>query len=831
MVGRRAELRQFGSLLKSTARAGRGGAVLVRGEAGLGKTRLVRVFARRARRAGFAAHVGHVLDFGASGGGALGELLLSLLRLAPDAPEEARRAAIEQAVARRRVREVDRLFLADLLDLPLGAELRTTFDAMTSAARLEGRTACLARLLRRSARRKPCLVVVEDVHWADRAKLESLASLARGARHAPYLLVMTTRPEGDPIDGAWRAATEGAALLTLDLAPLAVEEAQRLAARYLAADSAEARHCIGRAGGNPLFLEQLLLSARSGELERLPGSVQSVVLARVDRLGPPERRVIQAAAVLGQRFAPEVVAYLLDVPAISCEALVRANLLRPSAGEFSFAHALIWEGVYGALLKRRRYELHRRAAQWFATRDAVLHAEHLDRAEDAAAPAAYLAAARQQAEHYRHLAALDLIRRGLALATDALQRHQLHLLESELERELGRAKPALKAARQAHAAAGHGLERVRALIAIAEALRVRDRIAPALIRLDRAERLLGATEHPLERSRLHHLRGNLYFPLGRMGECLREHEKAMMQAKFAASIEGEVRALGGLGDALYALGRFKSAFEHFERCVAQAEAHGLGRIAVANRPMLPACASLLGRLEDNRRHGELAIQAAVRAGNRRAELVARTALSFGELDARAIDRVLKETAACLRLLKSVEAPRLHQEVLGLRSVALVRAKGRHLEATALAREAVARARRTGLSYFGPWLLAMLAFATEDAAERAAALAEGEALLAKGVLSHNLVGYYGLAIEIGIETNALDEAVRHADALEAALREEPPPRSVHQAAVARTLAAAARGGHAPTLKAELERLLEEQARTFYPFCKAALERALAALGAS
>jgi tetratricopeptide (TPR) repeat protein len=506
---------------------------------------------------------------------------------------------------------------------------------------------------------------------------------------------------------------------------------------------------------------------------------------------------------------------------------MRANLVFPQGSEFRFAHALIWEGVYGALLKRRRQEMHRRAAQWYATRDAALHAEHLERALDKSAPAAYLAAARQQADQYRHDAALGLLRRGLALDPEPTQRHALHLLDAEVQRELGHGRLSAKAARLAFKAASDDLEKARGLIGVAEALRVLDRLDGALARLDRAERLLGKADHPLERSRIHHLRGNLYFPMGKVAECLREHEAALMQAKFAASIEGEVRALGGIADALYMQGRFRSSYEHFERCVAQAEAHGFGRIAVANRPMLCATASLIGRLEDNRRHGARAIADAARVGNKRAELVARTALGIGELDAHAFDSLREQIAACYRLLETTVAPRFLQEVQAIEALCLLLSEGRSERALDLIRQALKGARQTSMTYLGPWILGLLAYATADDGERTAACQEAEALIAEGVPFHNIGLYFSIILELHIERRAWDQVEHYARLLEDQLGPEPAPRSVHEIAVGKALVALNRGGSAG-IRDEFVRLKAEQEKTGKMFCRAAIEAALAVL---
>src|SRR5678815_488638 len=116
------------------------------------------------------------------------------------------------------------------------------------------------------------------------------------------LFIMTTRPDGYPIYAYWRARALGCSVTTLDLAPLAEDEAQELAAHFPELSQEAIAACIQRADGNTLFLDQLLRAARAGH-ELLPGSVRSIVLARAARLSARDHAALQASAVLGHRAA------------------------------------------------------------------------------------------------------------------------------------------------------------------------------------------------------------------------------------------------------------------------------------------------------------------------------------------------------------------------------------------------------------------------------------------------------------------------------------------------------------------------------------------------
>ena len=445
-VGRGTELVQFEGMLHGCLDVGSGQAIYLRGEAGIGKTRLLEEFQRRAAARGFACHTGLVLDFGtATGQDAIRALVRSLLGLRGGSDPAAAQSALERAVAVDPALADRRVFLNDLLDLPQPTELRALYDAMDGAPRSRGVRETVAALVRQASERAPLLLAVEDVHWADRATLDHLASLAGTAAACRAILVMTSRIEGDPLDQAWRGSTGGSPFLTIDLGPLRPPEASALAEAYLEANSDFARRCIERAAGNPLFLEQLLRHAEGAAEAAVPGSVQSLVQARLDHLSAFDKQAVQAAAVFGQRFALDALRNLVDDPHYSCTAPVESLLVRPTGDGFLFSHALIRDAVYDTLLKTRRRELHRRAAAWFAERDPTLHAEHLDRAEDPGAAPAYLTAAREQAREYRYEQALALADRGLALAAGAAERFALTCLRGELLEHLGAMAEAMRA--------------------------------------------------------------------------------------------------------------------------------------------------------------------------------------------------------------------------------------------------------------------------------------------------------------------------------------------------------------------------------------------------
>ena len=363
---------------------------------------------------------------------------------------------------------------------------------------------------------------------------------------------MTTRPEGDPISASWRARARGCPVTTVDLAPLAEDEAQELAAHYpeLPPETIDGVHRSAPTG-YPLFLDQLLRAASAGH-DLLPGSVRSLVLARADSL--VRRRIIsalQAAAVLGHRAALTALRRMIGDDDVRSDAADSTTaLVRFDGADVEFAHALFRDAIYESTLKSQRRELHRTAAEWYAHGDQALHADHLAAADDERATAAYLEASLAEQAALRFERALALRQQGERARARA-----------------GHAAQEQPAARRAVAAAR---PHARCADRLSRSARLRDRSERPRQRLDRHR--LGVAHHgsargsarsartrgerarrrrgPARRVRASHtLRGNLCFPLGRLDACLQAHEQAhryALQAQSHARDRARARAVSAM---------------------------------------------------------------------------------------------------------------------------------------------------------------------------------------------------------------------------------------------------------------------------------------------
>lgn len=679
LVGRSEELAAFADALHSAA-GGHGAVLHVRGEPGVGKTRLLAEMKARAKGLGFACHTGLVFDFGtARGQDAIRSLARSLLAVGAEASVAERE---QQLATFQELLTDEQLSCAyDLLELPQSAVLRGRYEAMSEQMRAAVRSDVVAGLFERTSRGTPLFAVVEDVHWADEATLDTLAKVAERVAQQRTLLVLTSRIDGDPLNETWRErARVSERLRRVDLLPLSPAALSELAEHLGAPDSKRLRACVERCGGNPLFLEQLLASEAEGAL---PDSVQSLVQARMDRLPPLDKRALQAASVLGQRFQLDLLRHLLGEPDYSCAVLVERGLVRPLAGDWLFAHALVRDGVYSSLLKQARRELHKRAATWFGTSDLVLRAEHLDRAEDDAAPRAHLAAAAACVDALEYERAMALLRRGAELAREPGDRHGLAQREGELMLYRADAPAALEAFERALALAATDAERCRAWIGLADSHRIVQQMSLGHQALDQALALVSAQGMDAELSRIHRIRGSLKFTTG-LDSCA-EQELALEHATRSGDVELEARALSCLGDAYYLSGRMRTAHDYFTRAVELSRKHGLGRVELYQYYMLGVARLFMNDMRGAIVATEMGIEQARRAGHRRAEMIARETRALVLIQMGQFEAALAEIEVAVVQARATASAMFESMLLAERADALTRL-GR-LEAATVAAQA------------------------------------------------------------------------------------------------------------------------------------------------
>jgi class 3 adenylate cyclase/tetratricopeptide (TPR) repeat protein len=403
MVGRERPLRLLSDAFEAAAGDRACHLATVLGAAGVGKSRLAaELLAEVGRRA--TVLQGRCLSYGE---GVTYWPVTELLRAAAgltdaDGPGAAR-AKLEAVLAGEERAALVAERLAGLLGL---AEPGDSPEELPWAVR---------RLLEAVARKRPLVVMLDDLHWAEPTLLDLVEHVADWSRDAPILLCCLARPELLEARPGWGGGKLNASSLLLQ--PLGAADSARLVEQLLGrATLAEAarRHIVETAEGNPLFVEELLgMLIDDGLLVRsdghwaptadlaavpVPTSIATLLTARMEQLDHEERAVVGRASVIGQTFYRDAVAELsadADGQAVGRRlgTLVRKELVRPAASDvagqeaFRFRHVLLRDAAYAGLPKALRAELHERFAGWLerAAGERVrehpeLLAHHLERA-------------------------------------------------------------------------------------------------------------------------------------------------------------------------------------------------------------------------------------------------------------------------------------------------------------------------------------------------------------------------------------------------------------------------------------------------------------------
>jgi class 3 adenylate cyclase/tetratricopeptide (TPR) repeat protein len=356
-VGREEELRLIREAFERCVQERACRLVTVLGVAGIGKSRLVRE-ALEEVRAGAGIVVGRCPPYGE---GITYLPLLDIVRqLAPAGPADLT-AVVEG--------ENEGDLIADRIAGAVGLSTTSASTAETNWA--------VRKLFEALARRRPLVVVLDDLHWAEPTFLDLVEHVVGSARDVPLLVVCLARPELLDARPTWQPPSDHATVVRLE--PLAPSEAAALLKRALrgrVVEEATGRRVLEAAEGNPLFLEQLLaIQAEHGEELGVPPTVQAVLAARIDRLPPVERTVVQRASVQGRAFSRRALAELVGPRNLvtldeSLGALERRELIHPDPRSFGgddglrFAHGLIRDAAYRFLPKETRSELHERLATW-----------------------------------------------------------------------------------------------------------------------------------------------------------------------------------------------------------------------------------------------------------------------------------------------------------------------------------------------------------------------------------------------------------------------------------------------------------------------------------
>lgn len=450
-VGRRTEMDNLGAHWSRAAR-GKGGCILIGGEAGVGKSRLCDELALVAESQG-----GRVLR-GATG--------------SPEAaPYECIAASLRSALPLVAAADVGDVWLAALAELvPEVRNFRPDLPALPEAdepnrqARL---FEALARAFTVIARPRPVIVILEDLHWATDATMAAAAFLARRIAAQPILMLATYREEEaareHPLRSMRRALQRERLLTHVSLDRLRPDDLAALVALIPAVESRGAdfaAEIYARSEGNALFVSELLHEvidkSESPSLPEGTSNLKATILTRVGRLAPDTRAVLDVAAVAGPTFNVETIRDAIGwVEArvqASLDALIDHRVIREAAEQrrfdYAFAHHLIQSTVYAEIDAESRRRRHRRIGEVL---EGSLGSQATDRAADLArhfeaggelarAVAYYEIASVRAAAVYAYVEAATLASAALAHVTDPARRFALLMLREEARAKYGDVK-------------------------------------------------------------------------------------------------------------------------------------------------------------------------------------------------------------------------------------------------------------------------------------------------------------------------------------------------------------------------------------------------------
>jgi predicted ATPase/class 3 adenylate cyclase len=633
MIGRDAELER---MVASLDLACRGSAQLVRlvGEAGIGKSRLVSEFIARIgdeeRFASVAVRQAACSPLGEQSYGTLAAVVRSAAGMPQGGAIAETRARLSDLLGELGLDDEEAARLTPLLFHVIG--LGDPDGALRHVEPEQLRRQiffAIRTIFERRLALGPLLIVVEDLHWADAVSLEALRFLMDRLERRRLMLVFTHRPTFDveQLDSSRISHT------TLRLVALDDNDGQKLLASLFGEDWDGASNDLGsrilaRAGGNPLFVEEIVRGfIESGVLVRegphwraaagetaaeIPASIQAMLLARMDRLQPQVRRLAQEAAVLGPRFDATLLAAVSADPKrvetgldLLCDAEIVeevADISSISSQSYRFTQTLLQDVIYQNLLLRRRTEMHGQVAAALEQicgqeperlEDLLLLGHHFSLSANRPKGARYLRSAGDWARTiYANEDAIRHYQQALtALATETEPTElRLSLCEriADLCGSAGRREAAnehYRAVLDSRRAAGDRAGTARILRKLGRLLWDAGKRSQAEAHYAEAALSLEGTDARIEQALLLQERGRLAFRIGEHAAAVKWADEALENAEALPpdadpgtrleAARATAEALNTKGVALARLGRSRDAVREVERSVAVAEAAGL----------------------------------------------------------------------------------------------------------------------------------------------------------------------------------------------------------------------------------------------------------------
>ena len=642
-VGRVNEVEMLRSCL-AAARSGHTRIVVVTGEAGIGKSRLLYEFRHTLRGESITYLEGHCVSYGNN----IPYLpIIGALRRGCRVMDDDTAAQVAEKL-RSTLRHLGMEpgeALPHLLRFMGFTEGTEPLESSTPEVIRARTSQILCEMCLRASRQRPLVVVLEDVHWVDPAS-ESLGAMDEiSGVVAPLLLILTCRPY------YWPPWLQRSRVTTISPAPLSPAESLTVLQGVMPSGRLTGpivQTIVERADGNPFFLEELGRTMREQDGSRtsgdVPHTVQEVLLARMNRLPERERNVLQSAAAIGRDFAGRLLAAVSDLS--GPELIAALHQLR--AGEFihefphpevhySFRHALTHEVAYRSLQPEERLELHARIVK-------AIEGLYPDRLADVAerlADHALLGEVWDKAVDYLRDAGARAFARGAV--QEALARYDQALAASD------RLPPSPANMRRA----------IDVRVDLHTPLLVVGQV-PRLVELHRqAEAVAHQLGDPHRLSRLFQRMSQYSWMTAKYDAGIDYAQRSLELATAIADPDGIVLATYSLAQSQYSMGQYRSATELFGRVVDGPSAERAKRLLAATiSTYIAVCGwrgqalSILGELDRAIASADLGVQAADESQHPQAQAVAYTLAAIPRVYRGDVDEAVSLTERALNLCET-----------------------------------------------------------------------------------------------------------------------------------------------------------------------------------
>lgn len=474
-----------------------------------------------------------------------------------------------------------------------------------------------------ATREDPVLIVIEDAETLTPPEVDALFWLMTRLQNQAVLWMLLLRSER-PGHIAMLADVEATLPMTeIHLIALQPSEMDTLAAAFDVAET-DRQACIEQAGGNPLFLNQMLHHVADGSHTACPATVEEAVTARLAQLDAQALSVVRVLAVLDGSQPQTLVQELTASGRAVLSNLERRNILKQTGDGLVIEHGVVRTAILAMTPKVAQRAIHLRAARWYDGQDPERHAWHLLGAGDSAAPEVLLQASKAARLEGRVAQAAEMAVAGQAAASQKKLKAALAVAEGTARTGEGRLRLAEAAFERALSLTLDKATRADALIGQANLHRLRDEPDLGVTCLTNADPLVETLE---QRARLLIARGRLSYVSGAWQDSIEPYKEARRLAQRGEAPALEAEALGGLADAEYAIADMGRAETHVRAAIDAASRAGRGVDAPAQNALLAHVMIYGGRLEEGALLAQETVSKARAVSDWRAEINAQLAIA------------------------------------------------------------------------------------------------------------------------------------------------------------------------------------------------------------